>query len=264
MKNINLAKLCEKKANKESRRPLANAFEAQLDELNQNMDKLAHENDLGEDKITEYCSSLRNELDLHFEELTESLRKQKNELIERIYIYENEAKFKFDMNKKQKLDFFLDETRQFHEKWSGYLKQFEIDDEELKLASHQAKKLQNKVSKEKKFLLNNVFNSTVLKFVKSSPAFGSLVIDDIKESYNQVLKNIRKNNETFLRIEVYDRNFNQLVQKLVMPNVYQGFQLVELKKSVVLCLFELDASANNFSSSRIIKYDYDLNAISTT
>jgi hypothetical protein len=289
-KNISLAKLCEKKANKVSRSTIAKAFEAQLDELKLNMDKLAKENDLGEDKIKEYCDGLRNEVQLHLEELIESLRKQQNELIDKIYIYENEAKHKFDVSKKQKLEFFLGETRTFHEKWVDYLKKFEINDEELKLASHEAKKLQNKVIKEKKTLLNNVFNATVLKFTKSASAFGSLVTDDIKESYNQVLKNmkaynfssklhnvnkvsvkllsngnlcfaLRKNNETFLRIEVYDRNFNQLVQKLVVPNVYQGFQLVELKSYVVLCLFELEAGATDFSWSRIIKYDYAMNVI---
>ena len=74
LKNTTLAKLCEKKTNKVSRSPLADAFEAQLDELKSNMDKLAKENDLGAEKIKEYCDNLRNEVQLHLkeEELTES------------------------------------------------------------------------------------------------------------------------------------------------------------------------------------------------
>ena len=81
LKNTNLAKLCEKKANRVYRSPLGKAFEAQLDELKSNMDKLALENDLGVDKIKEYCDGLRNEVQLHLEELTESLKKQSLELI---------------------------------------------------------------------------------------------------------------------------------------------------------------------------------------
>ena len=131
-KNINLAKLCEKRANKVYRSPLADALDAQLDELKQNMLTLAKENDQGEDKIKEYCDGLRNEVQLHLEESTESLKNQSLELIQKINEYEYEAKQKFDSKHCLRLNDFLSETRQFHEKWTGYLKQFEIDVEELK------------------------------------------------------------------------------------------------------------------------------------
>jgi hypothetical protein len=133
LKNTTLAKLCEKKANKVSRSPLANSFEVQLDELELNMVKLAKENDQGADKIKEYCDGLRNEVQLHLEESTESLKNQSLELIQKIDEYENEAALKFEKNVNIDMDDFLSETRRFHEKWADYLKQFKINEEELKL-----------------------------------------------------------------------------------------------------------------------------------
>ena len=190
LKNTTLAKLCERKPNKVSRSPLANTFEAQLDELKQNMDKLAQENDLGEDKIKEYCDGLRNEVQLHLEETTESLKKQSLELIRKIDEYEKETKLKFDANHNLRLDTFLRETRQFHDKWASYLKQFEIDDQELNLASNETKKLKAKLNKESELLLSNAFSFNLLKFKKSTPCFGSFVNDGVKQSYMKTLENI--------------------------------------------------------------------------
>ena len=302
LKNTNLAKLCEKRANKVSRSPLADTFEGQLDELKSNMNKLAKENDKGADKIEEHCDELKNEVQLHLEESIESLKNQSLELIQKIDEYKNEAALKFDTNHNLRLETFLIETRQFHEKWSDYLKQFEIDDEELRLASNEAKNLQNKIKKESAQLLSNILNSSVLKFKKSTPIFGSLVIDDNKQSYIQALNSnsmksynlsntlyniskvsfkllsngnlciaYQKNNnvkfgkggayEKTINLVVYDKNFNQLFLKPSMFNVYQGIQLVELNETIILCMFELEPSANNFSSSSIIKYDFKLNVI---
>ena len=72
-KNLNLAKLCEKKANKVSRSSLADSFEVQLNEIKLNVNKLAKENELGVDKIKDYCDGLRNEVQLHLEESTERI-----------------------------------------------------------------------------------------------------------------------------------------------------------------------------------------------
>jgi exonuclease VII small subunit len=154
VKNTTLAQLCEKRANKVSRSPLANSFEAQLHKLKSIIDKLTTKNEPGEDKIKEYCDGLRNEVQLHLEESTESLKKQSLELIQKIDEYENEAKLKFDTNHNLRLDTFLSETRRFHEKWADYLKQFEINEEELKLASLDAKKLQNRLNIESELFLS--------------------------------------------------------------------------------------------------------------
>jgi hypothetical protein len=190
-KNTDLARLCEKKANKVSRSGIADVFASQLDDMKSNMDKLAQENDLGEDKIKEYCDELRNEVQLHLEESTESLKKQSLELIKRIGKYEREAMLKFNTN--LKLDTFLSETRRFHEKWTDYLKQFKIDDEQLKLASNNFKKLQNKLNNESELLTSKRFNFNLLKFTKgtSVSVFGSLVSEGGKQSYMHALASMK-------------------------------------------------------------------------
>jgi DNA-binding transcriptional MerR regulator len=288
LKNTTLTKLTEKKAKRVSRSPLANAFEAELDELKLNVDKLAKENDLGVDKIKEYCDGLRNKVQLHLEESTESLKNQSLELIQKIDAYENEAKLKFDASHNLKLNDFLNETRTFHKKWSDYLKQFEINDQDLTLASLDAKHFKIELKKESDLFLSNVFNSNVLKFAKTTPgAFGSLM--SLKQSYVQALSDLkefdlsaqvdhissvsfkllrnkklclvfRQHNVAGIKIGVWDhRNGSSLSQIGLMHIVHRGAQLVELDKAVVLCLFELSKAGARSTTSTIVKFkDGDL------
>jgi hypothetical protein len=273
------------------RSPLADAFEAQLNEIKLNMDKLAKENDQGVDKIKNYCDNLRNEVQLHLEELTESLKNQSLELIHKIDEYENEAMIKFDSKVNMEMDDFLSETRQFHEKWTDYLKQFEINEEELKLASDEAKKLKAKLNKESDLFLSKLFHFNLLKFDKNSPDFGSLFKTGVEESYFKALaslksyqlsaqvdyRNINKisfkllssgdlsvafriNNEDDFKIGVWSHSLNRLFQLTIKPVVHQdGFHLVELNKAIVLCLFDGRASANAGASKSSIVTKFDSN-----
>ena len=225
------------------------------------------------------------------EQLTESLQKQSLELIQKIDEHEKEAVLKFNSSHNLRLDTFLGETRRFQEKWAHYLKQFRIDDEELNLAAHESQKLQKKLNKESDLFLSRVFNSSVLKFTKGTTVFGSLVNEGGKQSYKQVLKStkshnlrkklhninkisfkllsngnlciaFRRNNETLVRIAVFDKDLNQLAQMpCPLSDVYLGSQLVELNKAVVLCLFDNDDGEDVPSSSSIRKYAHDLKFI---
>jgi hypothetical protein len=294
LKNPTLAKLCDKKANKVYRSSLGKAFEAQLDELKQSMDKLALENDLGADKIKEYYEDLRNEVQLHLEELIESLKKQSSELIRKIDEYEIEAALKFDAYYNIEMDDFLSETRRFHEKWADYLKQFEINKEELKLASLETKKLQHKLNKESDLFLSKLFRFNLAKFEKSAPPhFGRLVNEAVKQSYIQTLhglndfhlgakvdcKNITKcsikplsngticiayfkHQEAGLWIEVWDKDVNRLHNAYKNHSVYGELQLVELNQAIVLCLFDFKTGDQGASLSAFVKYDLSLNYLS--
>ena len=72
----------------------------------------------------------------------------------------------------------------------------------------------------------------------------------------------RINNEKMVRIALCDEDLKQLVQKTCQISIfYRSIQVVELIKTVVLCLFDPEANANNISPSRIIKYDFDLNVM---
>ena len=68
-KNLNLGKLCEKKAAGVSRGPQADTFSHQLDELKLKLDDFTSERSFSEDKINEYCNKLRNEVQLSTDEL---------------------------------------------------------------------------------------------------------------------------------------------------------------------------------------------------
>ena len=206
------------------------------------------------------------------------------ELIQKIDEYEKETKLKFDVNTNLRLDDFLSETRQFHEKWADYLKQFEINEEELNLASNEAKNLENKVNKESDLLLSNLFHSNLLEFKKSTPVFGILFNDGVKQSYFKALNNLRacdlstkldytniskvsfkllsngnlcmayrQHNDDILRLGIWDHNLKQLFQVTSKYIYNYGFHLVELNQAVILWLFD-DAA----KSSSITKFNSNL------
>ena len=152
------------------------------------------------------------------------------------------------------------------------------------MASNEAKKLQYKLKKVSQVLLLR------MQFKKGDTVLGSLVVDNTdKPSYIQALNSIkpyntiskieggiknisfkllingnlcvayRKNNESFVRITVFDKDLNLLTQKLSNSDAYRRFKLVELKKSVVLCSFDRVASATSLSASSMLKFDSSLN-----
>ena len=63
-KITNLSKLCEIKAKEVSRGSLVDSLKAQLDEIKLKLNELSNGNNLGVDKIKDYCDKLRNEAQL--------------------------------------------------------------------------------------------------------------------------------------------------------------------------------------------------------
>ena len=291
LKNTTLAKLCEKKANKVSRSRIGDNFHAQLDELELKMKKIAHEKELGADKIKVYCDGLRNKVQMHLMEFTESINKHSMELIEMIDKYQNEATFKFDNTDTAFnliLDNVLNETRSFHEKWTDYLNQFKIDNDELKLASKEAKKMKINLNKLSDMMLEQTFNFNVLKLKKFRPYLGSLVRCDIKQSYTYALDCMklhkmsskmesidkisfkrlnngnlcvayRKINDFSIRVIVYDNSFNQLFSNSLRPyeKNLQKFKILESDNAIILALLKETSETNTV----IVKLDFNLNIL---
>ena len=188
------------------------------------------------------------------------------------------------------MDTFLSKTRRFHEKWTDYLKQFEINEEELKLASRETKKLQNKLNKESEMLLSKLFHFNPLKFEKSTPpVFGSLIDEGVKQSYVQTLTSLKsfnldakinctniskysikplsngdiciayqKYNDSGLWIEVWDDNLTKVSNAERKHILHPGFQLVELNQAIVLCFSGHKTDAQGASFSLFFKYDLNL------
>ena len=115
-------------------------------------------------------------------------------------------------------------------------------------------------------LLSNVFNLSLFKFKKSTPVFGSLVNDGVKESYIKALASLkpyksrtkkenilfkllsngnlcianRNNNEKMVKITVLDKELNKLVETpCSMFYFFRESQLVELNNALFLCLYGL-------------------------
>ena len=166
------------------------------------------------------------------------------------------------------------------------MKQFEIDDEKLSLASSEAKLLKHNANREIDLFL--VKAQSVLEFSKSMPILGSLVADDISESFAQALdsmiphymsstmKNInkasfkllsngnvcvayREQNEKLVTVVVYDKCLNKLHQKCLQSRIiFRGFELVELNEAVILCFFEPKQDDQLTYRSLIVELDHNL------
>ena len=109
------------KASEVSRGALASTLKTQLDEIKLKLDELSKKNQLGADKIKEYCDGLRNEVQLSSEELIESIKTHNLELIEQINAYENKSMLNFNKENKTQLDEFIQKVHEFFSKWNGYL-----------------------------------------------------------------------------------------------------------------------------------------------
>jgi hypothetical protein len=287
LKNTALAKLCEKKAKKVSRSPQAKSFETDLDELKLKMNELAQENDLGVDKIETFYDDLRDEVQLHLEESIASLKKQSLALIQEIDERENETKLKFNTNYSLRTNKFLSTALKFNQEWADFLKQFEIDDEKLSLASSQAKLLKHNANREIDLFLVKAQN--VLEFSKGTSFLGRLVADDTSESYaravdtmlphymSPTMENMKKaafkllsngnvcvayceQSENLFSIVVYDKCLNKLYEKcLTMSAIFHGFELVEVSEDTVLCFFfKLEKDDCRTNKSYFMKLDYYL------
>ena len=298
-KNNHLAKLCEKKASFVSRGSISDTLRAQLDKLKLNLDKLNTDNKLGADKIEEYCLGLRNEVQLSSEELIESIKKYNMELIEQINEFELESLLNFDKKIDKKLDHFIDDMFGFHSKWSGYLKQFELDDTELRTASNQAEKYLKEISSENGQLLDRVFSSGLIEFRKNSNEISSSILGTLKArmDYGKCLDSlssyfiydldrrssspvsIQLNNERiyvayiekfadgYLSMSVYDKKLKSLLKKkLKFGNACFNFNLNKLASSIIVCFSEhsigWDSRNDEYQDkSMIAKLDPELNTL---
>ena len=282
--NANLAKLCEIKPNKVERGPLADALNTQLDEMKLKLNKLSNENNLGVDKIRQYCDLLRNEVQLSSEELIESIKAHNLELIEQINAYEKSSILDFNKENKIELDIFVQEMSGFHSKWADYLKEIKLDDTDLKMASTQANKCLSKINKVNEQILDKVFDGNVLKFDENSARiassiFGTLSFNkgDTKSSSISSLKqhqlpNFSSLNEPIsvkllnvgkivlayraiskkdIKVKIFDENFNQLSERIcVTGRNFKTFELNAMANgSVILCLTNLTMKLSKHDKS---------------
>ena len=119
-KNLNLGKICEKKAAGVSRGPQADSLSHQLDELKLKLDDFTSEHSFSEDKINEYCNKLRNEVQLSTDELIKSINILNARLIEQIDSYERNSKLGLAKIDRTRSDTFSPKSYEFHKKWTVF------------------------------------------------------------------------------------------------------------------------------------------------
>ena len=296
LKNKSLAKLCDKTAAQVSRSKQADAFQAQLDELKLNLDKLAHENKLGADKIREYCAIKRNEVQLRTEELIERIKSFNMDLIEDVNAYENDSLLYFGQDG-QNLDRFIAQMSVFHSDWAGYLKKFKLNDDDLRLASIEAHKHLRHINKQNELLLNKVFSGNVLTFQANTANLGSSLIGTlVNDNYEKQLSNLsahyiededrgdimlpilvkclasekvcvayRELAGFSLKLMLYDKSFSKVLSQKLAGQSYREFRLAELNGAIVLCFSNRRTikkmNSNELSLSLIKKLNSKLNVV---
>ena len=178
LKNFNLDQISDKKANEVTRGSLADTLKAQLGELKQNTDELANWIESSANKINKHCNDLRSEVSLSSDKLIQSIYNLKSDLICQIDDYEIDLNANCDISAeyKTRLAEILNETNGIHAKWADYLKLFELNDQDLELASSQVSAWLENVKNELNELIDKVFGGRLLRFFENNQNNTSSII----------------------------------------------------------------------------------------
>lgn len=195
-------------------------FKDSLNDIYSKMNSINYGVNNGLDQIKEYCFDLRHEVQLTTEQSIQKIYGTNEKFIKKIDDYEKERIENFQINDQMKESFIklIKELETFYYKWTKYLSQIKIDDQEIAEANEYAFQLIQK-SNETKFKLDNlIFDGCLLKFESMElNELGSL------KCYN-------------LRSILTDKQMNELLKLC-------GFNL-DLKWKIVY-----RASENGFSSA---------------
>jgi gas vesicle protein len=178
IKNFNLDQISDKQANEVTRGSLADTLKAQLGEFKQNTDELANWIESSSNKINKHCNDLRSEVSLSTDKLIQSIYNLKSELVCQIDDYETDlnANCEISGEYKAKLAQLLNETNGIHAKWADYLKQFELNDQDLEIASAQVNAWLESVKNELGVLAEKVFGGRFLRFFENKHNNSSSII----------------------------------------------------------------------------------------
>jgi len=163
-----------------------------LNDLNRNINSLSFGVINPIDKIKEYCIDLTNKIQLATEEAIEHLNKLNEEAINQVKTYENECIKTFEMREdiKEAFNKTIKDLKLFYSKWSEYLKQTQISDEEIKNASNEAIRLNHKAEKKILSLDCLIFSRSILNFLKNPnkpEKIGSLRMEIINDFNSNIL-----------------------------------------------------------------------------
>ena len=190
-KNLELARLAEKKANEVYRSKSSELLKSKLNELIQRSDVLCQNNKIGLDKVKEHCNNLRFDIQTITEEILNSINEYNKELLKEVDDYENECIQNFENDKTYQSHFTtkINEIDELHSKWTDYLANFLINEEEVINGINEADRCMFSLDKEISNLKNKNFNGKLLKFDKNpdklgTSLIGKLTYENISLSFN--------------------------------------------------------------------------------
>jgi hypothetical protein len=133
----------------------------------------------GSDKIKEHCNEQRSLVQLATENTIEELNKINEELITQIDNFEIECIKCYsviDNSFKEKLNRLIDEAKSFLNEKQEYLKQIQLDEDELKTFNNLSANLQIDLNKELKDLKSKIFGHKLIRFNSNSNKINSSIL----------------------------------------------------------------------------------------
>jgi hypothetical protein len=142
----------------------------QLNTMRKNLTSLKFSVNNGEEKIKEECIELRNQVQLATEQTIQQINDYNDEFIREIKQFEENTIQTYRSNEMniEKANKIIKELDEFDLKWTQYLKQTKINDDEIIRATNEANNLNNGAKQEQSYLNNFIFKNGALKFIKGS------------------------------------------------------------------------------------------------
>ena len=231
-KNIELAKLAEKKSTEVYRSKKTELLKTKLKQVKTNTDFI-HKGMQMESTIIEHCGSLKNEVQVATEILHDKINKLYQQLIKRIENYEKTAIKAIDQQSKKYFTELYEDMNEFYGKWTEYLNQLIISDNEVVEALNEADKYLYNYNCEMKY---KTFNGEMLKFYANRRKFDSNLIGVLRlepldyipkySSENIKTTNLKEvmNDISHLAFKVEPLNNSQLV--IVYENKQSNLNMV--------------------------------------
>ena len=234
-----LLKLLQKKPNEVYRGKLVENLKSQLYTIENACISLCAEIKNSKNKIKTHCDEVKNLIEVEAESAHATINKIKAEQLKKVDDYEKES-FKVGEQEsyvyKHDISLLIKENKEFTQKWTDYLKEFKIDEQQLEAACEEATSHLNKIKREQKDIDKKIFNGKLIRFEASKKLepslFGSIYYEDL--AYFK----IKNNKLTVLDLETnlidYPKNGS------VYIDVFQN-------KSILLFYKSNNQNHNNFT-----------------
>ena len=242
-----------------------------IDDSNSILDKIV-------DSVKDDCLKIKNQISLAAELVIKQIHDVKDALLEEVNVYERKCVSNAKSHKTQKNNFddYIDELNNYHKKWTEYLKNSQINDNDILEANKSASELQKRFKNVKIGLRNFIsnykeifFRSDQFKFEKSSLGFIDFNEDDginfarfQRFFFSGILKDLNNsfvyspdfdfldngnivaafpcNSSGNVKVAIIDKSFTvcNMVEQQFNFNRYYNLKLKALKNSFVYYLYE--------------------------